>query len=136
MRLPTTIAHGVFGAAAFAVASLALGQAQPNLLLNPSFESGATAWLVSGPAQVQEAEWAAGAGMRGVWVRGFNPGFASVSQAVTAPSAGDYVLLYKSKVEENYFAAADSLHVDLTGPASSVGRAYSAATRAAIGPTP
>ncbi len=127
MRLPTTIAHGVFGAAAFAVASLALGQAQPNLLLNPSFESGATAWLVSGPAQVQEAEWAAGAGMRGVWVRGFNPGFASVSQAVTAPSAGDYVLLYKSKVEENYFAAADSLHVDLTGPASSVGRAYSAA---------
>ncbi len=121
------MAGGVVAAATLAVASLSLGQAQPNLLRNPSFESGASPWLVGGPAQVQAADWAAGAGQRGVWLRGFEAGSAAVSQAVTAPSAGDYALLYKSKVEANYFAAADSLKVDLTGPSTSVGRAYSAA---------
>ena len=127
MRSLPLLARGFVGAATVAVATMAMGQAQPNLLLNPSFEAGPNSWLLNGPVQVQAAEWAAGAGQRGVWLRGFNQGFASVSQSVTAPTAGDYVLLYKSKVEENYFAAADNLSVDLAGPASSVSSEYSSA---------
>jgi hypothetical protein len=127
MRLLLASSHALIVAAALGVASSALGQAQPNLLQNSSFESGATSWLVSGPAQVQQATWAAGAGQRGVWLRGFDAGSAAVSQAVTAPTAGDYVLLYKSKVEQNYFAVPNSLNVDLSGPSSSVSRSYSSA---------
>lgn len=125
MRVAIASAHFGIATGMLAIASMAWGQAQPNLILNPSFESGPTSWQITGrPALVQTAPWAAGAGQNGVWIRGFTGGSAAVSQRVTAPTAGDYVLLYKSKVEQNYIAYSNTLRVDLTGPTSSVSRAY------------
>ncbi|MAT70699.1 MAG: hypothetical protein CMJ58_14385 [Planctomycetaceae bacterium] len=91
-----------------------------NLLSNPSFESGGASWALSGPAAVQSAAWAASAGDAGVWFRGFEAGATSLSQSAVAPVAGEYVLLFDSRVESNFSTVADSLAVSLGSVSNSV----------------
>ncbi len=94
--------------------------ARANLLLDPSFENNSGSWSLSGPAVYQSAEWAASAGDKGVWFRGFDPGNVQLTQNVSAPTTGDYVLLFDSRVEENFKNAASSFDVSLSGPGGTV----------------
>ena len=91
-----------------------------NLILDPSFELNNASWSLSGPANIQTAPWAASAGDNGVWFRGFTAGSTSLSQSVTAPASGDYMLLFDSRMEGNFDLVANSFDVTLTGPGGSV----------------
>ena len=73
-----------------------------------------------GPAaQFQSATWAASAGSKGVWFKGFrgsagSPVDAKVSQVVTATTSGTYTLKFDAKVEENFAAAVGGLRISIT----------------------
>lgn len=70
-------------------------------------------------AQFQTATWAASTGSNGVWFKGFrgtpsSPVDASVSQVVTAPTSGDYVLTFDAKVEEHFSEFIDAFRVTIS----------------------
>src|SRR5262245_20766693 len=73
-----------------------------------------------GPAaQFQSATWAASAGSKGVWFKGFrgsagNPVDARVSQVVTAPISGDYTLRFDAKVEANFASVVGAFRITIT----------------------
>ncbi|MDC0937010.1 CRTAC1 family protein [Pirellulales bacterium] len=74
-------------------------------------------WVLQAPnntAQFQDATWAASAGSKGVWFKGFVAGNAEVRQVYTAPVDGDYVLTFEARVESNFASAADGFQASLS----------------------
>ncbi len=70
-------------------------------------------------AQFQSATWAASAGNKGVWFKGFrgtvaNPVDAHVTQVVTASASGDYTLRFDAKVEANFASVAGAFRITIT----------------------
>jgi hypothetical protein len=70
-------------------------------------------------AQFQLAPWAASAGGKGVWFKGFrgspeSPVDARVHQVVTAPISGTYTLTFAAKVEENFPSVIDAFRISLS----------------------
>jgi glucose/arabinose dehydrogenase len=70
-------------------------------------------------AQFQAAPWAASAGSKGVWFKGFRgsagaPVDARVQQVVTAPVSGTYTLTFAAKVEENFASVVDAFHISIS----------------------
>lgn len=121
-----------------AVLSLAAcaATAQAGLLEDGSFELGGPAgspWDstdnvpdgIDGALEFSESVWAASDGLVGVWFKSFEgeqdmgdpPANASISQTVTAPNDGDYILTFESARET--FVTADAfpavLHNETTG---------------------